>query len=371
MRRTAPILSALVLATGFARVRADWTFSVLTPPASSSAQAFGLAHGGLPVFGGLGPIGTPHAGLWTSFDPASAIDLNPANSTQSAIAASTGVQHAGSAWIGGIQAAGIWNGNTASSFVPLVTSGYQFSAAYDTDGTHQVGSGRTTGGDDRALMWSGSAGSVSVLNPPNSVGAGATAEAAGRQVGWAEFAPAYTDRRAGFWSGTAASWTLLGAPAGFGDSTAQGISPDGQMQVGFAVGSTGVNWAAIWHGTPESFVSLHPIGRLGSSILDTDGVFEAGWTLPALGSGMRAALWQGSAASFFDLSTILPATYTISESTGVFSTSAEVWVTGYAYAPSASRWDAIVWHGTIPAPASAWVVLAAGVGAVRRRRFRR
>ncbi len=365
MRRTASVVSAVVLATEGTGARADWSFSVLTPAGYPSAQAFGFAHDGLPVFGGLGPIGAPHAGLWTSFDPNSAVDLNPANSTQSAIASSTGTQHAGSAWIGGVQAAGIWNGNAASSFVQLVASGYQYSWVGDTDGVHQVGSGTTTAGESRALMWSGAAASLTVLNPPGSVGAGARAQAAGRQAGWAEFPPTYTDHRAGFWTGTAASWTLLGAPAGFGDSELNGISPDGQTQVGWAVGSTGVNWAAIWRSTPESFVSLHPIGRLGSSILHTDGVFEAGWTIPAFGTGMRAALWQGSAASFFDLSMVLPAAYTISEATGVHSTSADVWVSGYAYRPGSNQWDAIVWHNTIPAPASALVVLAAA--ALRRR----
>ncbi len=368
--RATPVAVALCAVVPTVRTcsAANWTYTLLTPAGQLVAEAAGLAPGGGFVVGSQGLFSAPHATIWTSLNPASAVDVNPAAASMSGIAATNGQQHVGSAWIGGIQKAGFWQGTTAQ-FTSLAPAGYSWTGAYGTDGVHQVGSGVTTQSQNRALLWSGTAASVKVLNPPTSVGAFAYAMAAGRQVGSARFAPTYTEDFAGFWSGTASSWTLLSAPAGYSSSVAQAISPDGQTQSGFAVGATGVNWACLWHSTADSFTRLHPEGYLGSSVLKADGTYQAGWTIAAYGTGQRAALWSGSQASFVNLSETLPGSYDTSIANAVASTATDVWVAGYAHLPSTNGWDAIVWHESVPAPGGMMGVLT-GLAMLARRRAR-
>jgi hypothetical protein len=68
----------------------------------------------------------------------------------------------------------------------------------------------------------------------------------------------------------------------------------------FGAGGAG---AAMWSGTPESFVSLHPAGAAGgSSILDANSTQQVGWTRATVGQLYEtAALWSGTASSAVSL----------------------------------------------------------------------
>jgi hypothetical protein len=71
-------------------------------------------------------------------------------------------------------------------------------------------------------------------------------------------------------------------------------------QVG-TIGITGVGGhAALWHGTPASFVDLHPPGASWSEALAVSGARQGGYVQHTLGYP-HAAIWSGTAASMIDL----------------------------------------------------------------------
>lgn len=96
----------------------------------------------------------------------------------------------------------------------------------------------------------------------------------------------------GFWSGSGSSWTAL-APSHFG--AVHGMS--GGVQVG-VIGVGLASHAALWRGTPESLVDLHPAGVPSSQALAVYGDQQVGY----IHDGRpRAALWYGTAESFVNL----------------------------------------------------------------------
>lgn len=360
-RRLALSLVIMTSCSAFAGP-SEWTYTVLNPAGQPRAIAYGIG-GGVAV-GFQGPSSAPRATIWPTLSPSDAQSLHPAFATESNIVATTGTQHVGNVVIGGVRRAGLWNG---AAFTSLHISGYEYTYAQGTDGTHQSGLGRSGDGTDSALWWSGTSASAVVLNPAGSAGAAAYATGGGRQVGWAEFASHFGRTIAGYWSGTAASWTRLDSPPEIGTtSAAVAISADGVTQAGYVVGRTGSNWAALWRGTPDSFTSLHPDDATASSVLATDNNFQAGWSVSPAGG--VAAVWEGTKASFTDLDSILPAMYTVSRAYGVESTDTDVWVTGYAYKAATDTFDALVWHKSIPAPGGTAAAAMMLLTAARRRR---
>jgi hypothetical protein len=60
--------------------------------------------------------------------------------------------------------------------------------------------------------------------------------------------------------------------------------------------------AAVWGGSPETFVDLHPsLGWFLTVAAGTNGPWQVGWGQPTGAPGPRALLWQGTAASVVDL----------------------------------------------------------------------
>jgi len=102
------------------------------------------------------------------------------------------------------------------------------------------------------------------------------------------------------------------------------------MQVGDLL-FPGIHHAGLWHGTPKSFVDLHPAGAAESTALATDGVLQGGavrWT-----NRFRAAIWNGTPESVVDL--------------GVGDGNS--WVEGMANGVQVGRFDpgyAALWRGT-------------------------
>ena len=133
-------------------------------------------------------------------------------------------------------------------------------------------------------------------------------------------------------------------------------------QVGYANFGAG-HHAILWRGTPESAVDMHPPWLFGvSELRATCGSAQVGVV-----QGGTAGIWFGTPGSFVDLAQFLPSGYGASVATSVAELNGTFYVGGYAYRAGTLDREAILWIG-IPAPASAPVLLAAGVLAWRRRR---
>lgn len=358
MNRSLQLTAALCIA---APAQAQWTYSVMNAPGQPSADILAINSGTL--LGSQGPIATSHATIWTSYDPASTVDLNPPGATQSHVVFGPGPQYVGDATIGGLRQAGMWNG---AAFTSLHPGGYANSAATTMDGTHQFGFATDTFGLEHAFMWTGTIASATRLDPAGTRAAHIYASAAGRQVGFVQYPPPdLGNDKAGYWSGTAASFVLLPVPGNTVASAAACISPDGQSMAGQILNSA-FNTAFMWQNSGAVQVPLNPAGHNSSAVYGMDARFQVGDANP--GVGPRAALWQGSAASFFDLSSVLPSTYAVSQAFAVYSTATDVWVAGEAFNTGTNSFQAILWHNTIPAPGAIAVASLALATAARRRR---
>ncbi len=197
--------------------------------------------------------------------------------------------------------------------IDLTPSGFGGSYGYGISGGQQVGWGYT-GGNDHALLWSGTADSAVDLNPSGFGASYGNGISGGQQVGCGGYwnTGGYRGSHALLWSGTAASAVDLN-PSGFSDSVALGIS--GSQQVGY-----------------------------GDRADNTE----------------HALLWSGTAASAVDLQSFLSSDYTWSEAQGI---DANGNIVGEAWNNSTSQWDAILWVA-VPVPEPATVsLLALGLGA--------
>lgn len=167
-----------------------------------------------------------------------------------------------------------------------------------------------------------------VLHPAGALYSEVSAVTASRQGGSITRASGLTE--AGTWSGSAASWVALsgdpgwvfgmdenqqvgqfhgaalwrGTPASFVSLHPQGLSSSGASAVcgNIQVGEVGLPFdvfhAALWRGTPESFVDLHPTGAVRSGCSATDGILQGGsvsWP------STHATIWNGTAQSYVDL----------------------------------------------------------------------
>ncbi|HZW10997.1 MAG TPA: hypothetical protein VFF69_13930 [Phycisphaerales bacterium] len=357
----------LVVCAAALPAHADWTFTVLHPyPAGDSAGQAAFGPGLTAGYAGATGFSDHHAALWTGDSPADFLDLHPAGFAASRINRSSGTQHVGHAVMAnGNFRAGVWLGDSADTFVNLHPGGGPISYALGTDGQRQVGFVESRQGVRTAYMWSGSADSAVSLHPAGAGHSQAFDIGGGRQVGYVEHV---FSASGGYWEGDAESWTPLLAPSdGFAGTFTNCISPDGRQQGGFAVSRiSGVNWAAIWEGSTDTFRSLHPDPSLiGSTILDTDGTYQVGYTIHF---GQFAAIWSGTAESYQSLHAALPDYYNSSHAYGVFADEQGLWVAGSASNTDAGRWEAVVWHLPVPAPASPIALCAGLLAATHRRR---
>jgi hypothetical protein len=154
----------------------------------------------------------------------------------------------------------MWQGS-AESVVDLHPTGYDWSAAWGTDGSVQVGQGGPGPGypfQPHALMWTGTAASVVDLHPAGFDISTATDVDAGRQVGIASHYPDMGQHRdeAHLWSGSAASAVSL-HPPGYVHSEARAIA--GNYQAGLAYTPEFVSHAMLWKGTAASALDLHSL----------------------------------------------------------------------------------------------------------------
>lgn len=262
--------------------------------------------------------------------PYQAVDLHPAELTESWACGVDGAQQVGCGCYGVASSSSVramlWHG-TAASAVDLHPAGFTFSRINGIDGGQQVGWGNVYyvhGGRKpylvnyyHAVLWTGSAASAVDLHPAGFGQSWGSGVGGGQQVGYAD-RYYYVKKKGGYyvyechallWTGTAASVVDL-HPAGFTSSYASGVS--GGQQVGWGIYPDGDDHALLWMGSAASAVDLHPVGFSQSWALGVGGGQQAGYGVATEGNN-HALLWTRSAASALDLH---PAGFTSSVANG-------------------------------------------------------
>jgi hypothetical protein len=200
----------------------------------------------------------------------------------------------------------LWSNGQALDVHPAA---YTFSAISGRRDGLSVGYAGTPSTAQAAIVWRGTLASTLPV-PFDSVTGRAVATDGVQIVGYAnEGDPERTigDVHALLWNAATGEVTDLGR-----DRTLYGVG--GGVQVGITTGSNG-STAALWRGTPNSFVNLHVQGQDVSVATATNGPIQVGY----VGLDVRvrhegrprnirfysAGLWTGTAASF----TYLPSPY--------------------------------------------------------------
>jgi hypothetical protein len=233
------------------------------------------------------------------------------------------------------------------------------------------------------------------LNPSHATSSEGNGVAMGQSAGWADVATAiiygyeFPTVHAALWSETAASFVDL-HPGGYTNLEFLGSSPpvpypletlhpgwptwsclsstSGDQQAGVVAYGSPAGYfedfplhAALWSGTPDSFVDLHPAGYMNSWAYATSGRQQVGIVCRSyLFAGSYAALWSGSAASFQNLN---PRGAEVSGATSISGNQQAGWV--YFSGKVGGNPRAAIWFGTAdsfvdlhPAGASASTVFS-------------
>jgi hypothetical protein len=230
----------------------------LNPAGYTRSQAWSSSLGQQVGMAAVGS-GPSHAMLWNG-SAASAVDLHPAGYSDSRATGTSGARQAGYASMQSYGHAMVWSGSAASA-VDLHPTGYLTSGATDVDATTVVG-GAEFPSDDfnhfHAMLWSSaSAASAVDLHPlSNYTSSHAYGVGGGQQVGIGEHT-ATGELRALLWSGSAGSVIEL-HPNGTTYDSSWANATNGTSQVGYVRVAPDIAYrAAVWTGSADSFVLLH------------------------------------------------------------------------------------------------------------------
>ena len=212
-----------------------------------------------------------------------------------------------------------------------------------TDGTQVVAE---SNGNKYAIYWNTTSGASTILNPSSALSATVRGVTGNQEVGGATFS---NQRAAILWNGGVASSAVNLTPTQVnGIFAAIAIGTDGTVQVGqVADASSNVvaTYAAMWSGTPDSFVSLRPtnltyIGGQSQAVSVRDGQ-EVGFGSLVLNSDTpeRPLLWMGDNNNATDL---LPTGY----GNGVANDTNGVQQVGMVELTGSTDGRAMVWSGT-------------------------
>jgi hypothetical protein len=199
----------------------------------------------------------------------------------------------------------LWNG-TASSVTDIHPAGFTDSQAYRMSGNSVVGvgfsvtqAGSTPG---QALLWNNLGANVVNLTPAGFLGGAARDVSGTSQVGAAYRVTETqsTETHAFLWHGTAESAIDLN-PAGFRHSTATAVSGNVQVGHGHRLGNPNSPVPLMWNGTAESAVDLLPAGMLRGEVFGVSQDSQVGWTVANAPDNPHATLWHGTPESAVDL----------------------------------------------------------------------
>ncbi len=320
---------------------------------------------------GVGPNVLPtNRALYWKLPNGEVTDLTPVqwNGFNTANASATdGIHQVGSAGYapsiagtGAFTHAILWSGTAESAIDlnPTLANGFDGSIATGVHGNQEVGAIKKSGGytlsDYRAVLWTGSAASAVELQPTNLIGFDysiAYATDGSQQVGQIGNS---TVQHAVLWTGAANTAVDLHPTnlTGFSSSVAYGVGGGQQVGQGEGDGTNGPH-ALLWSGNADSVVDLNPtsLGFVTSAASTTNGQFQAGYGTDA-GFLTHAILWHGTADSAIDLQRLLPTEVSASFANTVDE---EGIIYGTAYFEDGSI-HAVEW---VPVPEPAGIALAA------------
>lgn len=192
--------------------------------------------------------------------------------------------------------------------------------------------GHATNNDaTHAILWTNESQLCTSLHPAGASESWANGASDELQVGWIRVLSVY---RAGVWSGTPESWiSIHPMEQSIRDSFALRVWNN--QQVGYVTTFSNFDRASLWFGTSDSWRSLHPDGYWGSRAFNLDGEQQVGWVSDSF--SRRAALWSGHAASFIDLH---PEGASESAASAVFAG------TQVGFATFDGNSKACMWHGS-------------------------
>lgn len=329
-----------------------WSVTVLHPSYAESSVAYDV-EGDIQV--GAAVYDTPeytsisHPTIWHG-SAGSAWDVTPPDSQGGAILSISGDALVGWWWrpfqcyVNGhwvtcyYQRASTWNPAGMHSYP--TESGWEYHSMADTDGAWHVGSVTTDDASGNfythAYVWRGPTFSPLDLHPGSVASkSGLTAIDGSHQFGWIHTPFPGPVQHAAMWTGTPSSFVDL-QPVGASRSSIAAAG-DGQ-QVGFAqIGETNV--AGLWSGSPASFMSLQPTGANSASV---NGCAE-GLQVGAVDGS--AYLWAGSPDEGFDLGALTGSSFLASNAYGIdVAPDGTISVVGSAFSAATGRSQAILWR---------------------------
>jgi hypothetical protein len=309
------------------------------------------------------PSGALVAALWSG-TPESFVNLNPSWAFASicrGLSDSQAVGHASFFLDGGtVTHAAMWNG-TAESCIdlhPVWADPWRDSEAFSTSGSAQVGQVDVPGSTIHAALWNGTPEGCVDLHPGTT--SSASEGVAGPRQGGYTFvltADFHAPHHAAVWEGSPGTWTDL-HPDGWDESLIYAVTTSREVgSVGrgsLAPPEPGVPYgyithAAMWSGTRQSFVDMHPPGATGlSELYGACDRWQVG--LAVINGAGHAGLWSSTPESFVDLHTILGTNYDNSFARAVWTDGMRIRVIGTAtLAPSRTE-HAVLWEITeVPA----------------------
>ncbi|MEZ4647732.1 MAG: kelch repeat-containing protein [Candidatus Eisenbacteria bacterium] len=337
-----------------ADIHVTWTATSLHPNGALSSHAYGVGDGqetGTAVYPGTD--GTEdHAMLWSG-SAGSAIDLHNTTTIKTGAVATAGGVQGGNWWqpfeifqngqwyIVYYPRACAWSG-TAGSFHALSTSGWEYSAVYDSDGVHHVGA---VSRDDevgnvytRAAIWSDATGNFAPLHPTSGV-SNSSANALDGDHQYGSILTPYPGpiRKAAKWTGTPASYEDM-HPAGASRSWISGAG-DGQ-QVGTAE-FNGIQRAVLWSGHRLSAIDLTGTDGVIPSLADARGGLQVG---SRFAGGTHAIIMATNPNDWVDLNDALGPEYSTARAEAIdIEEDGTIRIVGWAHNDVLTRDEAMLW----------------------------
>ncbi len=298
----------------------NWVWTSLHPSYAERSFANGVDNGvqvGSAVFDTPEYNGIDHPTRWTG-TAASATNLTPSGSQGGNILDFTGEKLVGW-WWEPIQCyvnhqwqtcyfrRGCW-WELDGTFHDTSYSGYEYTLMSATDGSSIVGTGTT---DDevgnvysKAVIWQlPTHYSAFSIHPSGFRGSSLSAVDGEYQYGTVSLP--FQGLHAAMWMGSSSSFVDLHPLTAINSSI--NAASHGQ-QVG-VINQWNSPHAVIWSNSIESLVDINPAGALESTLTECDSGLQIGHALFDDGLGSHPGIWAGSAESFVDLTPVVPVGY--------------------------------------------------------------
>jgi hypothetical protein len=188
-------------------------------------------------------------------------------------------------------------------WTPLVSEEVRYSLLTAARNGIQVGR-ITTLSETRATLWRGSESTQTDLHDNRFTDSQLSNTDGNHHVGWVKLGHGFGGHHAAVWGDTAESALILHPEA---TRASEALDIDAEQIVGFTVGEDGAAKAALWSGTPWSYVDLHQSEWEQSRAKAVADGYQAGSA--RVGGSFHAMLWQGSPESAIDLHSLLPPRY--------------------------------------------------------------